>query len=273
MSKEICIGIDLGTTNSCIAHYRSEGNVDIIINENGNRTTPSYVSFQGNERYIGDSAKKSAGQNPTNTVYGVKRFIGTRFSDNSVQNDIRHMTYNIVSDENDKPLIEVEYMDEKKQFHPEQISSMILEKLKNIASVNKGVEIKKAVVTVPAYFNDSQRQATKDAGRIAGLDIIRIINEPTAAAIAYGLNLHAERNVLVYSEYQCMQNIHCQNETSKFGLLMTHLLQVGYSNLQFSSPVSNNPNNQIEVSQHHCTQNHNHVWSSNCSTDFSLLSA
>jgi L1 cell adhesion molecule like protein len=198
MAKEICIGIDLGTTNSCIAHYRSEGNVDIIINENGNRTTPSYVAFQGNERYIGDSAKKNAGQNPTNTIYGVKRFIGTRFSDNCVQSDIRHMTYNIVPDSNDKPMIEVDYMDEKKQFHPEQISSMILEKLKNIASVNKGVEVKKAVVTVPAYFNDSQRQATKDAGRIAGLDIIRIINEPTAAAIAYGLNLHAERNVLVY---------------------------------------------------------------------------
>lgn len=198
MSSEICIGIDLGTTNSCIAHYISEGNVDIIINEDGARTTPSYVAFQGNERYIGNSAKQNAGQNPTNTVYGVKRFIGTRYSDSCVQSDIRHMTYNIVSDENDKPLIEVEYMDEKKRFHPEQISSMILEKLKNIASANKGVEVKKAVVTVPAYFNDSQRQATKDAGRIAGLDIIRIINEPTAAAIAYGLNLHTERNVLVY---------------------------------------------------------------------------
>lgn len=198
MSKEICVGIDLGTTNSCVAHYRSEGIVDIIINENGNRTTPSYVSFQGDERYIGDSAKNNSGQNPTNTVYGVKRFIGTRYSDKSVQSDIKHMTYTIVSDANDKPLIEVDYMGGKKQFHPEQISSMILEKLKNIASANKGIEVKKAVVTVPAYFNDSQRQATKDAGKIAGLDIIRIINEPTAAAIAYGLNLHTERNVLVY---------------------------------------------------------------------------
>lgn len=198
MSKEICIGIDLGTTNSCIAHYKSKGNVEIIVNENGNRTTPSYVSFQGNERYIGDAAKKNSGQNPKNTIYDVKRLIGNNFTDKNIQSDLRHLSYKIVSDDNNKPLIEVDYMDDKKLFHPEEISSMILSKLKDIASAYAGKEVKKAVITVPAYFNDSQRQATKDAGSIAGLDVIRIINEPTAAAIAYGLDAKGERNVLVY---------------------------------------------------------------------------
>jgi heat shock 70kDa protein 1/2/6/8 len=196
--KEICIGIDLGTTYSCVAYYESDGKVIIVVNENGNRITPSYVSFQGSDRCVGDSAKKNCGQNSKNTVYDVKRLMGNKFSDPSVQADLKHLSYNVVKGQDDKPMIEVDYMNETKQFHPEQISSMILEKLKNIASSHIGYEVKKAVVTVPAYFNDSQRQATKDAGIIAGLDVIRIINEPTAAAIAYGLNTKGERNVLVY---------------------------------------------------------------------------
>ena len=196
--KEICIGIDLGTTYSCAAFYESEGKVHILVNENGNRITPSYVSFQGSDRCVGDSAKKNCGQNPKNTVYDVKRLMGSKFSDPAVQADLKHLTYDVVVGDDDKPLIEVDYMNERKQFHPEQISSMILEKFKQIASSFVGYEVKKAVVTVPAYFNDSQRQATKDAGAIAGLDVIRIINEPTAAAIAYGLNTKGERNVLVY---------------------------------------------------------------------------
>lgn len=197
-NKEICIGIDLGTTYSCAAYYESDGKVIIFVNENGNRITPSYVSFQGSDRCVGDSAKKNCGQNSKNTVYDVKRLMGNKFSDPSVQADLKHLSYDVVCSDDDKPLIEIEYMNEKKLFHPEQISSMILEKLKNIASLYIGYEVKKAVVTVPAYFNDSQRQATKDAGMIAGLDVIRIINEPTAAAIAYGLNTKGERNVLVY---------------------------------------------------------------------------
>lgn len=196
--REKCIGIDLGTTYSCVAIYESEGKVDVLVNENGNRITPSYVGFQGTERYVGDTAKKNSGQNPKNTVYDVKRLMGNRYSDPSVQADLKHLAYNVVPDENDKPLIEVEYMGETKRFHPEQISSMILEKLKMIASSYVGYDVKKAVITVPAYFNDSQRQATKNAGTIAGLDVIRIINEPTAAAIAYGLNTKGERTVLVY---------------------------------------------------------------------------
>jgi heat shock 70kDa protein 1/2/6/8 len=198
-SKEICIGIDLGTTYSCVAFYEAEGRVNIIVNENGNRITPSYVAFQGNDRYIGDQAKKNSGQNPSNTVYDVKRLMGNKFSDPCIQADMKHLSYKLVPDENDKPLIEVEYMNERKQFHPEQISAMILEKLKILASTYLGREVTKAVVTVPAYFNDAQRQATKTAGTIAGLDVLRIINEPTAAAIAYGLNTKGDqRNVLIY---------------------------------------------------------------------------
>lgn len=197
--REICIGIDLGTTYSCAAYYDSDGNVVVIVNENGNRITPSYVSFQGSDRLIGDSAKKNSGQNPKNTVYDVKRLMGNKFSDPKVQNDLRYLSYNIIQGPQDKPLISVNYMNETKTFHPEQISSMILSKMKELAESHLGKEVKKAVITVPAYFNDSQRQATKDAGEIAGLDVIRIINEPTAAAIAYGLkNKGGERNVLVY---------------------------------------------------------------------------
>jgi molecular chaperone DnaK (HSP70) len=134
MKKDICIGIDLGTTYSCVAYYESEGMVNVIVNENGNRITPSYVSFQGLDRCVGDSAKKNSGQNPKNTVYDVKRLMGIKYSDPVVQADLKHLTYNVVKNEDDKPVIEVDYMDEKKQFHPEMISAMILEKLKNMAS-------------------------------------------------------------------------------------------------------------------------------------------
>ena len=197
-TNEICIGIDLGTTYSCVAYYKAAGEVVVIVNENGNRITPSYVAFQGTDRMIGDSAKKNSGQNPTNTIYDVKRLMGNKFSDPSIQSDIKHLSYNLLRGNDDKPIIEVDYMNEKKQFHPEQISAMILEKLKQIAINQTGYMVKKAVITVPAYFNDSQRQATKDAGEIAGLEVLRIINEPTAAAIAYGLNTKGEKNVLVY---------------------------------------------------------------------------
>jgi heat shock protein 1/8 len=199
ISKDICIGIDLGTTYSCVAYYESDGRVIIIVNENGNRITPSWVSFQGNDRLIGDASKKNSGVNPKNTVYDVKRLMGNKFSDASVQSDLKHLSYVVIQGENDKPLIEVEYMNEKQRFHPEAISAMILEKLKNLASSHIGHPVTKAVITVPAYFNDSQRQATKDAGKIAGLEVMRIINEPTAAAIAYGLNTKGDqRNVLIY---------------------------------------------------------------------------
>jgi heat shock 70kDa protein 1/6/8 len=197
-SEGICVGIDLGTTFSCVGYYKSQGEVDIVVNENGNRTTPSYVAFNGDERYIGDAAKANSGQNPRNTVYDVKRMIGKRYSDDSVQAELRHLSYSLVSDDADRPKIRVTYMDEPHTFYPEEISSMILLKLKDDASKYLGQPVTKAVITVPAYFSDSQRQATRDAGRIAGLDVLRIINEPTAAAIAYGLDKSDERNVLVY---------------------------------------------------------------------------
>jgi heat shock protein 1/8 len=197
-NKEICIGIDLGTTCSCVAFYESNGTVQICVNENGNRITPSFVAFQGSDRHIGDVAKKNSGQNPANTVYDVKRLMGNKFSDPVVQSDLKHLSYNVVADNNDNPSIKVNYMGTDKYFCPEQISAMILEKLKSIAETHTGVNIKKAVITVPAYFNDAQRSATKTAGEIAGLDVIRIINEPTAAAMAYGLNNNSERTVLVY---------------------------------------------------------------------------
>lgn len=191
------IGIDLGTTYSCFGIYKN-GGVEIIANEMGNRTLPSYVSFTSEERYIGEMAKNMAGQNPKNTIYDVKRFIGRKFDEESVQNDLEHLTFSVKKADNGNPLIEVEYLDEIKNFYPEQISAMILEKIKLLAEKYLGKPVKKAVVTVPAYFNDSQRQSTKDAGTIAGLEIVRIINEPTAAALAYGLNETLTKNILVY---------------------------------------------------------------------------
>lgn len=194
------IGIDLGTTYSCVAVWMN-GHVEIIANDQGNRTTPSYVSFTKEERLIGDAAKASVGQNPFNTVFDAKRLIGQKYNDPNVQADMKHFTYAVVNKEG-KPYIEVEYKEEKRTFAPEEISSMILGKMKEIAEAFLGSPVKDAVITVPAYFNDSQRQATKDAGAIAGLNVIRIINEPTAAAIAYGLDKagtgQKEKNVLIF---------------------------------------------------------------------------
>lgn len=190
------IGIDLGTTYSCVGIYQNS-RVEIIANDQGNRTTASYVGFSDNERLIGDSAKNAATQNPTNTVYDAKRLIGRTFDDPSLQDDMKSLSYNVVNDSN-KPKVQVQYMNETKQFTPEEISAMILTKLKEIAEAYLGETVKEAVITVPAYFNDAQRQATKDAGVIAGLNVLRIINEPTAAAIAYGLDKNStEQNILI----------------------------------------------------------------------------
>ena len=194
----VAIGIDLGTTYSCVGVYQN-GKVEIIANEQGNRTTPSYVSFTENERMIGDGAKSASSSNPTNTVYDAKRLIGREYSDPSLQDDMKSLSYTIVND-NNKPKVQVEYLGERKTFTPEEISSMVLTRLKEDAEGYLGTKVKDAVITVPAYFNDAQRQATKDAAIIAGLNPLRIINEPTAAAIAYGLdkNKSGERNVLIY---------------------------------------------------------------------------
>ena len=194
----VAIGIDLGTTYSCVGIWQND-RVEIISNDQGNRTTPSYVAFSENERLIGDSAKNQASMNPKNTLYDAKRLIGRKFNDSVVQDDIKSWPFKVI-EKDEKPMFEVNYLDETKTFHPEEISSMILTRMKEVAESFLNTEVKDAVVTVPAYFNDSQRQATKDAGNIAGLNILRIINEPTAAAMAYGLNTDSktERNVLIY---------------------------------------------------------------------------
>jgi heat shock protein 5 len=190
------IGIDLGTTYSCVGIYRN-GRVEIIPNELGNRITPSVVSFTEEERLIGEAAKNQATINPTRTVYDVKRLIGRRYSDTTVQHDKKYLPYDIV-DKDSKPYIKAVVGGETKIFAPEEISAMILVKMKEIAETYLGTKVKNAVVTVPAYFNDAQRQATKDAGVIAGLNVIRIVNEPTAAAIAYGLDKKEEKNIMVF---------------------------------------------------------------------------
>ncbi|KAF5304110.1 hypothetical protein FQA39_LY01895 [Lamprigera yunnana] len=192
------IGIDLGTTYSCVAVFRN-GKVDIIPNEQGYRTTPSFVAFTDSERLIGDLAKNQVAMNPTNTIYDVKRLIGRKFDDPLVQNDIKSWPFTVIND-NGKPKIQVTYKKETKSFYPEEISSMVLSKMKEISENFLGDKVSTAVVTVPAYFNDSQRQATKDAGVIAGLNVQRIVNEPTAAAIAYGLDKMGEddRYVLIF---------------------------------------------------------------------------
>ncbi|XP_013194820.2 heat shock protein 68-like [Amyelois transitella] len=194
----VAIGIDLGTTFSCAAVWR-HGNVEVIVNEQGNKTTPSYVAFTSSERLIGEPAKYQAPFNPCNTVFGAKRLIGRRYDDLGVQMDLRHWPYK-VANENGKPVITVEYKDEKKKFAPEEISGMILSKMKQSAEAYLGCEVDSAVITVPAYFNDSQRSSTRVAGTLAGLKVLRIINEPTAAALAYGLenNLKGEKNVLIF---------------------------------------------------------------------------
>lgn len=192
------IGIDLGTTYSCVAVWQND-HVEIIANDQGNRTMPSYVSFTQDERLIGEAAKSMVASNPTNTVFDAKRLIGQNFNDEKVQADMKHFTYNVI-DKDGKPFIEVEFKGEKKVFAPEEISSMVLAKMKEIAEAYLGETVENAVITVPAYFNDSQRQATKDAGAIAGLNVLRIINEPTAAAIAYGLDKKSqvEKNILIF---------------------------------------------------------------------------
>ena len=193
----VAIGIDLGTTYSCVGWWK-DNRCEIIANDQGNRTTPSYVSFTDEERLIGDGAKNQASMNPENTIFDSKRLIGRKFDDPAVQNDIKNFPFTVVSEDN-KPKIQATYKSELKTFQPEEISSMILTKMKEVAEAYIGEKVTDAVITVPAYFNDSQRQATKDAGHICGLNVLRIINEPTAAAIAYGLDKkEEEKNVLIF---------------------------------------------------------------------------
>jgi heat shock 70kDa protein 1/2/6/8 len=195
---DIAIGIDLGTTYSCVGVWQNE-RVEIIANDQGNRTTPSYVAFNDTERLLGDSAKNQASLNPTNTVFDAKRLIGRKFNDETTQQDIKHFPFKVIN-KSGNPYIQVNYLNEVKTYSPEEISSMILIKMKETAEAYLGQPVKKAVVTVPAYFNDAQRQATKDAGTIAGLEILRIINEPTAAAMAYGMDStnKDEKKVLIF---------------------------------------------------------------------------
>ena len=195
----IAIGIDLGTTYSCVGVWQND-RVEIIANDQGNRTTPSYVGFTDSERLIGDAAKNQSAMNPVNTVFDAKRLIGRTFTDSNVQSDMKHFPFKVTANKDNKPIIGVNYKGDDKTFSAEEISAMILVKMKEIAESYLGNNVTDAVVTVPAYFNDAQRTATKDAGTIAGLNILRVINEPTAAAIAYGLNKSKdkEQNVLIF---------------------------------------------------------------------------
>ncbi|MDA9072405.1 molecular chaperone DnaK [bacterium] len=192
------IGIDLGTTYSCVGVWQNE-RVEIIANDQGNRTTPSYVAFNDTERLIGDAAKNQVAMNSSNTIFDAKRLIGRKTSDSLVQQDMKHWPFKVLSGDNDKPKFEVQYKHETKYYSAEEISSMVLIKMKEIAESYLGREVKNAVITVPAYFNDAQRKATQDAGIISGLNVLRIINEPTAAALAYGLDKKGEeQNVLIF---------------------------------------------------------------------------
>ncbi|EER12209.1 heat shock protein 70, putative [Perkinsus marinus ATCC 50983] len=197
--KSPAIGIDLGTTYSCVGVWKND-TVEIVANDQGNRTTPSYVAFTDTERLIGDAAKNQVARNPENTVFDAKRLIGRKFNDPVVQHDMKMWPFKLIDGSDGRPMIEVTFKGETKRFHAEEISSMVLTKMRETAEAFLGTKVNDAVVTVPAYFNDSQRQATKDAGSIAGLNVLRIINEPTAAAIAYGLDKkgEGEKNVLIY---------------------------------------------------------------------------
>jgi heat shock protein 5 len=191
------IGIDLGTTYSCVAIFKN-GRVEIIPNELGNRITPSQVAFTDDEKLVGESAKNQGALNPLRTIYVIKRLIGRNFKDKEVQRDMKYVPYKII-EKDTKPYVQVETTHGKKVLSPEEISAMILVKMKETAEAYLGKTVSHAVVTVPAYFNDAQRQATKDAGVIAGLEVLRIINEPTAAAIAYGMDKKSgEQNIIVY---------------------------------------------------------------------------
>merc|ERR1719160_1737263 len=191
------VGIDLGTTYSCVGIFKN-GRVEIIQNELGNRITPSFVAFTDEERLVGEAAKNQASLNPKRSINVVKRLIGRKFDDKEVQRDMKWLTYDIIS-KGGKPYVNVEMPGVGlKALSPEEVSAMILTKMKEVAENYLGEEVNHAVITVPAYFNDAQRQATKDAGSIAGLEVLRIINEPTAAAIAYGMDKQAEKNILVY---------------------------------------------------------------------------
>ena len=194
----VAAGFDVGTTYSVTAVFQNE-RVEVIANDQGNRTTPSYVAFTDTERLIGDAAKNQSAMNPKNTVFDAKRLIGRSFDDPQVQDDMKHFTFDVVN-KGGQPKIRVESMGEEKILAPEEISSMVIGKLKNITEAYTGEDLKDVVITVPAYFNDAQRQATKDAGTIAGLNVLRIINEPTAAAIAYGLDkkTEGESNILIF---------------------------------------------------------------------------
>jgi heat shock protein 1/8 len=198
-NSKYAIGVDLGTTFSAVAVWQND-HVEIIANEQGNRTTPSYVSFTDSERLIGDAAKSLSASNYKNTVFDAKRLIGRKFNEASVQSDMKHWPFTVKEKSGGKPAIEVDFKGERKEFLPEEISAMVLTKMKQTAEAYLGSEVTDAVITVPAYFNDSQRQATKDAGTIAGLNVLRIINEPTAAALAYGLDKKkaGEQHVVIF---------------------------------------------------------------------------
>jgi L1 cell adhesion molecule like protein len=195
MSSSLAFGIDLGTTYSCCAVYQN-GRVEVVANDVGERTTPSWVAFNGSERLVGQAAKNQVAMNPTNTVFDAKRLIGKRFDDENVQSVLKHFPFSLVN-RNNKPHIQVEYLGEKKEFAPEEISAMVLTKMKEILEAYLGEKCNNVVITVPAYFNDAQRQATKDAGKIAGLNVLRIINEPTAAAMAYGFDKAVDKEHII----------------------------------------------------------------------------
>jgi len=208
------IGIDLGTTYSCVSVWQN-GKVEVLANSQGNRTTPSWVAFNDSEILRGEAAKNQAASNPKNTIFDAKRFIGRKFSDKVVQDDLKHYPFKIVRGNDDGILFEVEYKGETKRFTPEEISAMVLQEMKSIAEAYLGNTVKNCVITVPAYFSDSNRQSTKDACRIACLNCIRVINEPTSSCLAYGLDKDKtdSQNVLIFDlggkNFKVLPPIHC----------------------------------------------------------------